>query len=599
MSFYDYFPNRMLAQIFDSRADYIARVAEGYIAKVGKPYWVDGLPYIGVPNATATGLLGLMPHPKCIVLFEHYDGGPGRPTASNRAALDAIQANHIAVSPTSGDYSFGDTVYEITKPGFTIQAQEYGRAVFFWTGANASGLRVRPANTENGSFINAVRVVGVSIVGPQLAHVSGIGLEVIMSNGGLFDVRVVGWQRNVRFAGGQLNEVRSITCFARSGGIIADVAGSYCLSIGPHVQGDGTRRPCFTLGFGHVILSGDVSNNVEDIVVISGVDDVQFTTGYVAWGRRSMFKFSPLADSGEGTISANLGSLYCDGKNVVTHGLYFVQDWTSARCIVDASTASIVNTAGTTIWGRDNTINELRTSGRIANAGGWLVDVELGVNSSIVAGKAVFANGASGGVKVNGGADVVLSGNVFEFNGPGGDINLSGTINSMCLGQNAHRNSVAKVVNTATIATPSDGAFGGAVARVEFGGASTGVTFSTATCKWSVQGNRVQVTVTIVLTSKGSATGELRVISGLPVSFNAVENTAMILSPQNIASGSGSEALACDVIGGTRAFRIGEMRTSGGGDFRVAWTDADVRGETSPGAGDGTVIRISGSWEVA
>lgn len=590
MSTFDHIANRMLAQIFDSRADYLARVAEGYVAEAGKPYWVDGLPYIGVPNATATGLLGLMPHPKCIVLFEHYDGGPGRPSASNRAALDAIQANHIAVSPTSGDYSFGDTVYEITKPGFTIQAQEYGRAVFFWTGANASGLRVRPANTENGSFISAVRVIGVSIVGPQLAHVSGIGLEVIMSNGGLFDVRVVGWQRGTRFAGGQLNEVRALTCFARSGGGIADVTGSYCLSIGPHIQADTTLRPCFTIGFGHVILSGDVSNNVEDIVVISGVDDVQFTTGYVAWGRRSMFKFSPLADSGEGTISANLGSLYCDGKNVVTHGLYFVQDWTSARCIVDASTASIVNTAGTTIWGRDNTINELRTSGRIANAGGWLVDVELGVNSSIVAGKAVFANGASGGVKVNGGADVVLTGNVFEFNGAGGDINLSGTINSMCLGQNAHRSSVAKVVNTATISTPSDGSFGTATPRVEFGGASTGVTYSTATCDWSVQGNRLTVDVVVQLTSKGSATGELRVITGIPVAFNAQQNTPASVLPNNIAAGSGSEALACEAVASTRAFRVGEMRTSGGADFRVPWTDADITNDT--------LIRITGSWRI-
>lgn len=70
---------------------------------------------------------------------------------------------------------------------------------------------------------------------------------------------------------------------------------------------------------------------------------------------------------------------------------------------------------------------------------------------------------------------------------------------------------------------------------LEFGGGTTGITYSTQTGGYSQLGNLVFFTLAIVLTSKGSSTGAAT-ITGLPVS--AARAAVFALDPQNITYAS-------------------------------------------------------------
>ena len=57
--------------------------------------------------------------------------------------------------------------------------------------------------------------------------------------------------------------------------------------------------------------------------------------------------------------------------------------------------------------------------------------------------------------------------------------------------------------------------------RIEFGGATTGITYTTQTGYYHTVGNRVWISVALVLSSKGSATGTAT-IAGLPYTLSSV-----------------------------------------------------------------------------
>lgn len=65
------------------------------------------------------------------------------------------------------------------------------------------------------------------------------------------------------------------------------------------------------------------------------------------------------------------------------------------------------------------------------------------------------------------------------------------------------------------------GAFGSFTPRIEFGGATTGITYTTQTGYYHTVGDRVWISVAIVLSSKGSATGTAT-IAGIPYTLSSI-----------------------------------------------------------------------------
>lgn len=106
-----------------------------------------------------------------------------------------------------------------------------------------------------------------------------------------------------------------------------------------------------------------------------------------------------------------------------------------------------------------------------------------------------------------------------------------------------------------------------------FGGASTGITYSTQTMAWRQLGNGLYfVDTRIVLTSKGSASGAAAITGALPVNAAGSQPLGVLFS--GMTSGVGDTQLyAFAANGGTG---ISLHKTSGGA--RVSMTDADFGG---------------------
>ena len=84
---------------------------------------------------------------------------------------------------------------------------------------------------------------------------------------------------------------------------------------------------------------------------------------------------------------------------------------------------------------------------------------------------------------------------------------------------------------------------------LEFGGGTTGITYSTQTGKYARIGNIVFVRINLVLTSKGSDTGAAT-ITGLPFSVLTTPEPVVALRCANITFGSTGTAISANLIAG-------------------------------------------------
>lgn len=132
-----------------------------------------------------------------------------------------------------------------------------------------------------------------------------------------------------------------------------------------------------------------------------------------------------------------------------------------------------------------------------------------------------------------------------------------------------------------TIAQNS-GAGGNWVPILSFGGASTGITYSTQNGTYFMVGKLIVVSFSIVLTSKGSANGAA-LISGLPATCGAVPGTVAISSHANFATNNVFES---QVTNGATAIALGK----GDAAASAALVDTDFDNNT---AISGTAIYIS------
>jgi len=115
---------------------------------------------------------------------------------------------------------------------------------------------------------------------------------------------------------------------------------------------------------------------------------------------------------------------------------------------------------------------------------------------------------------------------------------------------------------------------------IAFGGGTTGITYSSQTGKYRKIGRLVFFTVFIVLTSKGSSTGEVRV-TGLP--FTSVDDTSVSIQGNNLAAGVTTALQAAVVSGDTKVVL---QRFVAGAATNLADTDF----------ANNSIIRVSGCY---
>ena len=118
-----------------------------------------------------------------------------------------------------------------------------------------------------------------------------------------------------------------------------------------------------------------------------------------------------------------------------------------------------------------------------------------------------------------------------------------------------------------------------------FGGAAVGLTYSKQVGRWQRIGNRVFFTALVILSAKGSSTGNA-VLNGLPVAGEAtVDNYQMLpVRPSSLVSTSGS---------------IVALLTAGGTTLAIAQTTTGTTTNlTDANFNNTSQILISGSYEV-
>ena len=120
---------------------------------------------------------------------------------------------------------------------------------------------------------------------------------------------------------------------------------------------------------------------------------------------------------------------------------------------------------------------------------------------------------------------------------------------------------------------------------VEFGGGSTGMTFSTQVGTYTKIGQRVNVEITVILSAKGSSTGNATV-TGLPFTSNSLTNnwSAVTMRPSLI---SFANVPLADIAPGATIINFRESTEAG---TVTSLTDADFSNTSS--------IRMSASYRV-
>lgn len=143
----------------------------------------------------------------------------------------------------------------------------------------------------------------------------------------------------------------------------------------------------------------------------------------------------------------------------------------------------------------------------------------------------------------------------------------------------------ATQVPSADVNTLDDYEEGTFTPTIAFGGASVGVTYAAQAGFYTKIGNRVEYSLVIVLTSKGSSVGSMTV-GGLPFPVSAIANTA---SPAAVVYGSivTTGMVTAFALEATSTFRVFQTTPAG-----VISDIADTAATNT------TLIRLSGNYRV-
>lgn len=425
------------------------------------------------------------------------------------------------------------------------------------TTANCIEFAPEDPGAGSGNTLYGCGIVDLRISRADNTATAGYALQITRGVGFLARGLYIEQHANgIRLIGGQDSTFERLFIYGRYDSA-TPIAGSSLFRTEPALLDDASYQPLWQTFVSTFEFGG--TQSVEHVIDLHGCDGLNFANGYVNYGTTSLVRLYPENQ----TISPlNFANVYFDGVAVdegVDYGLYvptgtseFIGNVTfGSGCFLGNNSVSpvyirrdcAIEFIGATIlgWQADPTLAE------------YAIDVEGGAATAVqLVGCRIGAS--RGGVRIDDASSVLISGNRFLsiVGASKYAIHLLGTIERVSINGNSLFTSggAAEFQNDATISneftyaanatTDASSKLNGVrpgnnantdtsaldwyeettfTPSLRFGSGTTGITYGAQEGHLTRIGNRVFFSIRVVLTSKGSSTGEARV-SGM--TYNAL-----------------------------------------------------------------------------
>lgn len=533
----------------------------------------------------------------------HYGMQSGTTTpiqTANVAAFVACVTNHDDVIIPAGNWYFNGILDLVDLPAKRIICPD-GRANLVFTAVNANGVRVRLSDTATTAFANAVRFDYISILSVNATNTTGIGLDLVNTNGSRFlNGTVQGFWRCYAVRGGQNNRFGMVGGFGR--GAVASNTDESCIFWAAHyITSGGTIVPQYTCAIDGYNFSGNnngVSPNTHDIFRLEAGDDFTASHGYFNHAARSLVYMRITEAYNTAQINFNGGYADATRGSVITtpHNLYVDAATSTGRInrvvftggfgFANANSDAIVAVAG-------NRLKRLILNGSvIGGAGGKLANIvgSLGVDGLFLQADGVQFFRTLGGFYVDTAESVSLVGTLIEITDAAGPVQLSGTIRQKRISASL-TNCVGAIVDTST------GNIGGVhyewyeeglftpslrIGTTLVSGASHSLQYG----EYTRIRNEVTVRGGVDITSKDALTGTVE-IAGLPsVRAGGINPDISVRCGNNTSLALGVTLASGDMAAATARVRL-RKSVSGGA---IAMTDVDILATCS--------LRFQGTYRI-
>lgn len=472
------------------------------------------------------------------------------------------------------------------------------------------------------AFLNFPAIIGITVTHTSAVAavaVSGAAVKFIQCNVYRADQVVVNDAfEGITVMGGQYGSLDNVTLFASQGSYAGD--GTALLHFRQAPYGSGLYQPCYTTEVSNFRTSA--SKLRDAIVRIYNGDGISFSQGYLANGKNSLVLLKAERDNGY-ISGVGFTNTYIDCINEVSgtvNGVVIPDDGYANTTVYDVTIGdgcTIGNGPGTGVLSRKANVFNLRIGGRILNfPTGLAVDVEGDSTKTDVNVTADIQRCLAGGVRVENARTLRVSAQ-FKSLGVGALI-TEGTIGQGTITGNNHasgntvpdwvdsatwtngvscagntsvyrgtdswvglRTSNVSVANSNTLDHYVEGTF---TPTITLGGAAVGITYATQYGSYTRIGNRVYFSLTVVLTSKGSSTGEC-IIGGLPITSSESQSSPAAVYANNLSTGI-SNGLVGVVFTGSTSMAISKVDAG----FAIRLTDADLTNTSD--------LRVSGVYRV-
>lgn len=567
-----------------------------------------------------------------IVSVLDYGASTSASGADNLVAFQAAVNANLGgiVEIPRGTFSIAGTVVITSNCG--IKGAGTGQTFISQQTPNVDTFLFRPTTAGvTSAFLNGgnIRDININHTSVAAASTTGAGVRFLQCNGyKLFNVSVNNAPEGITIQGGQLGSLKSFQIFASSG--LTATPDSALLYLRQAPYGSGLFQPCYTVEIEDFRMSASLLR--ETCIYIRNADGAAFTNGYAALGGTSLLKVKAERDNSY-VAAVGFSNVYLDCVNASSTplGVDISSDGFSNSFVYGLKIGSgcvIGNGSSSGIQGRKPETMLLSVEGAtILNMTRWAIDVE---GATTAPGTDLHINGCqiqnvgdsiSGAIRASTGRSLNIVGNTFSST-ENVVINLSGTFTQGTITGNSNSSAIAELVNTATFANPlvvagnsgrsvSGSSFRGlrpgntAIARTDtldwyeegtftpsitFGGAAVGITYSEQSGYFTRIGNRVFFNCKVILTAKGSSTGDLNII-GLPYAAATATSTyTTSVKLNNTANNFGQNYCAAEIVsGGSGYIRVLSLNTATGLQFLMVDTDTT----------NTLVIAVTGNYPVS